>query len=278
LLFVLERRLRASREVSSSSEEVPGFLHTSVFLSFPVDLFCLSRLVFCFSIGVGPQKAKNIGEELFATIYAFLEQADLLHLFPYAENHPPSIAESAIWRNPQSEEAREERERGQAGGGEQARHRSSAFTPAAPATGGLLQTTLTQLTQSGAKRAAAAAALGQPLSPAADSGTKRLFSAARTEDDGERGGAAPKRPNTGSATASSVESTAAFNPFAVPKARQQQQQKQQQQQQQQQQQEEQMREEKGSQDSEGGDEFYFPPTQPDDDDEGGVVNCLDYMA
>jgi hypothetical protein len=37
------------------------------------------------NLGIGPQKAKNIGEELFATVYAFLESIDVLHLFPYAE-------------------------------------------------------------------------------------------------------------------------------------------------------------------------------------------------
>lgn len=54
--------------------------------------------------GIGASKARNHGEGILATIYAFLEFNDLLHLFPNAQ--PPKIPECPTWRNPSSEEAK----------------------------------------------------------------------------------------------------------------------------------------------------------------------------
>jgi superfamily II DNA helicase RecQ len=50
-------------------------------------------------------KVNKLGDEILATIYAFLEEHDLLHLFPQAI--APKIPESAIWKNPLSEEAKQ---------------------------------------------------------------------------------------------------------------------------------------------------------------------------
>ena len=50
-------------------------------------------------------KVNKLGDEILATIYAFLEENDVLHLFPQAI--PPKIPECALWRNPHSEEARQ---------------------------------------------------------------------------------------------------------------------------------------------------------------------------
>lgn len=53
--------------------------------------------------GVGDTKARNHGEGILATIYAFLEAHDILHLFPRAK--PPTIPECPTWRAPSSPEA-----------------------------------------------------------------------------------------------------------------------------------------------------------------------------
>ena len=50
-------------------------------------------------------KVLKYGDEIIATIYAFLEENDCLHLFPKAST--PKIAESVLWRNPESKEAKE---------------------------------------------------------------------------------------------------------------------------------------------------------------------------
>lgn len=54
--------------------------------------------------GIGESKARNHGEGIIATIYAFLESHDLLHLFPTAV--PPTIPECPTWKDPHSEEAK----------------------------------------------------------------------------------------------------------------------------------------------------------------------------
>lgn len=51
----------------------------------------------------GESKVNNIGSLVLATIYAFLERYDLLHLFPNAVC--PTIDPSPIWQDPLSEEA-----------------------------------------------------------------------------------------------------------------------------------------------------------------------------
>ena len=48
--------------------------------------------------GMGEVRANTYGEHMLATIYAFLEKNDLLHLFPHAQ--PPSIAPSTDWMDP----------------------------------------------------------------------------------------------------------------------------------------------------------------------------------
>ena len=53
--------------------------------------------------GIGASKARLNGEGILATIYAFLEKEDLLHLFPQAV--PPTLPECPTWRDPFSEEA-----------------------------------------------------------------------------------------------------------------------------------------------------------------------------
>eukprot|EP01031_Cornospumella_fuschlensis_P029909 gene29909-36119_t len=53
--------------------------------------------------GIGESKARMHGEGILATIYAFLEAKDLLHLFPKAAR--PSIPECPTWRDPESAEA-----------------------------------------------------------------------------------------------------------------------------------------------------------------------------
>ena len=52
---------------------------------------------------MGYTKAQKYGEEILATIYAFLESNNLLKLFPTFE--PPTIAISMIWKDPLSDEA-----------------------------------------------------------------------------------------------------------------------------------------------------------------------------
>ena len=54
---------------------------------------------------VGEAKARHHGKGILATIYAFLEENDLLHLFPSFE--PPTIPECPTWKDPFSEEAAE---------------------------------------------------------------------------------------------------------------------------------------------------------------------------
>lgn len=53
--------------------------------------------------GIGDTKARNFGEGILATIYAFLEANRLLHLFPQARR--PTIPECPTWKNPLSPEA-----------------------------------------------------------------------------------------------------------------------------------------------------------------------------
>lgn len=53
--------------------------------------------------GIGETKVRNFGDHILATIYAFLEAQDLLHLFPHAES--PIIPECPTWRSPMTEEA-----------------------------------------------------------------------------------------------------------------------------------------------------------------------------
>ena len=48
--------------------------------------------------GMKEADGSTYGEHTVATIYAFLESKDLLHLFPHAQ--PPQIAESMDWKNP----------------------------------------------------------------------------------------------------------------------------------------------------------------------------------
>jgi hypothetical protein len=48
--------------------------------------------------GMKEADGRIYGEHAVATIYAFLENKDLLHLFPHAQ--PPLIAESMDWKNP----------------------------------------------------------------------------------------------------------------------------------------------------------------------------------
>ena len=52
---------------------------------------------------MGYTKAQKYGEEILATIYAFLEVNNLLKLFPTFE--PPTIPISIIWKDPLSDEA-----------------------------------------------------------------------------------------------------------------------------------------------------------------------------
>ena len=52
---------------------------------------------------MGYTKAQKYGEEILATIYAFLEANNLLKLFPTFE--PPTIPISIIWKDPLSDEA-----------------------------------------------------------------------------------------------------------------------------------------------------------------------------
>lgn len=59
-------------------------------------------------IGVtGEAKARKNGLHILATIYAFLQSQDILHLFPEATE--PSIEECPTWRDPFSEAAKEKR-------------------------------------------------------------------------------------------------------------------------------------------------------------------------
>jgi hypothetical protein len=58
--------------------------------------------------GMGATKARLNGEGILATIYAFLDKEDLLHLFPKAS--PPTLAECPTWRDPGSAEAEEIRQ------------------------------------------------------------------------------------------------------------------------------------------------------------------------
>jgi superfamily II DNA helicase RecQ len=53
--------------------------------------------------GIGESKAHKHGDSILATIYAFLEANDLLHLFPLAT--PPSIPDCPTWKDPLSSEA-----------------------------------------------------------------------------------------------------------------------------------------------------------------------------
>jgi len=53
--------------------------------------------------GIGDSKAKKHGEGILATIYAFLEAQDILHLFPEAME--PKIPQCPTWKNPISEAA-----------------------------------------------------------------------------------------------------------------------------------------------------------------------------
>lgn len=55
--------------------------------------------------GIGDSKAQKHGEGILATIYAFLESRDLLHLFPNAK--APTIIECPTWKDPISEKAQE---------------------------------------------------------------------------------------------------------------------------------------------------------------------------
>jgi hypothetical protein len=58
--------------------------------------------------GMGATKARLNGEGILATIYAFLDKEDLLHLFPKAS--PPTLAECPTWLDPGSAEAEEIRQ------------------------------------------------------------------------------------------------------------------------------------------------------------------------
>ncbi len=53
--------------------------------------------------GIGDSKARNFGDGILATIYAFLEANNLLYLFPRAQK--PTIPECPTWKNPISAEA-----------------------------------------------------------------------------------------------------------------------------------------------------------------------------
>lgn len=57
--------------------------------------------------GIGESRAKRIGEHMLATMYAFLEKNDVLHLFPQASY--PTIAPCPTWQDPQSKEAYQKR-------------------------------------------------------------------------------------------------------------------------------------------------------------------------
>lgn len=46
----------------------------------------------------GQNKAKNLGEELLATIYSFLQRIQMIHLFPNIKK--PTIPEAMIWTDP----------------------------------------------------------------------------------------------------------------------------------------------------------------------------------
>jgi superfamily II DNA helicase RecQ len=53
--------------------------------------------------GIGESKAHKHGDSILATIHAFLEANDLLHLFPHAT--PPTIPDCPTWKDPLSSEA-----------------------------------------------------------------------------------------------------------------------------------------------------------------------------
>jgi bloom syndrome protein len=57
---------------------------------------------------IGDTKARIHGHGILATLYAFLDDNDLLHLFPDFEE--PKLPECPTWRNPLSQEAAEKRQ------------------------------------------------------------------------------------------------------------------------------------------------------------------------
>jgi hypothetical protein len=57
--------------------------------------------------GIGESKANNIGKQVLATLYAFFEQHDLLHLFPGLPK--PTIDPCPTWQDPLSEAAEKAR-------------------------------------------------------------------------------------------------------------------------------------------------------------------------
>jgi superfamily II DNA helicase RecQ len=57
--------------------------------------------------GVGESRARNEGQEILATIYAYLEGSGLLHLYPRLKK--PTIADCPSWRDPMSIEAEQVR-------------------------------------------------------------------------------------------------------------------------------------------------------------------------
>jgi hypothetical protein len=73
--------------------------------------------------GMGATKARLNGEGILATIYAFLDKEDLLHLFPKAS--PPTLAECPTWRDPGSAEAEEIRQNADADNAAAANRRAS---------------------------------------------------------------------------------------------------------------------------------------------------------
>lgn len=54
--------------------------------------------------GIGDSKAQKYGEGILATMYAFLEEHELLHLYPEAK--VPTIPPCPTWQNPSSEESK----------------------------------------------------------------------------------------------------------------------------------------------------------------------------
>jgi hypothetical protein len=58
--------------------------------------------------GIGQSKVESWGDIILATIYAFLERNNLLHLYPHAEK--PTIAPCVTWMDPGSDEAEAKRQ------------------------------------------------------------------------------------------------------------------------------------------------------------------------